>query len=550
MMGKSPLAKALVGKQVNLPPALKAKIKASPEPGSSPAKIIPLLAGKAAALIGKKLLAKGVAKAGAKAAAKAGTKAATKKASGKLMEKAGKKLIDNKDNIRSKMKSRMQGKGEEEKKAPAANISSSNPYASQNTVLQMKGKKPSPVKQEVDPKSVSGSYELSKRLSESRKNSTTEGKEGDMSSFANMFRSTSSAYNGATQTAKEEAKKTSSDKVSDTPPMKPIERALQERGAAMIKRGQVKGNQRAYDRAKRQGYDAEAVTGLTEGRGPKSGSGGKTSRSINRQITKSDKSADRVVKQGKRQEERTERVALRNAPKSPKAAKAAKVEKTAKVEQAAKVDEPLNKRQQKRADKKVEGYVKPLRKGQKRRQVKKTRKESIKATEQFEKATKQPSKTKLKVPSSVAKVPVAKRPALYDDGYKDESTKSKSNPVENAYTPTTKKQKNKTAKGESRIESKRIRKTKNKETGKRIKRGETDDSFSGAKMVDGKVQLNTKRQALKDEKEKRKNIGKPPTKMKTKTPNKMMKKAPSKMMKKAPAKMMKKAPAKMMKKKK
>ena len=479
MMGKSPLAKALVGKQVNLPPALKAKIKASPEPGSSPAKIIPLLAGKAAALIGKKLLAKGVAKAGAKAAAKAGTKAATKKASGKLMEKAGKKLIDNKDNIRSKMKSRMQGKGEEEKKAPAANISSSNPYANQNTVLQMKGKKPSPVKQEVDPKSVSGSYELSKRLSESRKNSTTEGKEGDMSSFANMFRSTSSAYNGATQTAKEEAKKTSSDKVSNTPAMKPIERAFQERIAEGIKRGQRKDAQRSFTKSEKKGFNAKFVSGVEEGKGPKLGSGEKTSRSINRQITKSEKSDDRVSKQGKRQEERTKRVALRNAPKVSKAKKADNVVK------ADNVDELLNKRQQRRADKKVEGYVKPLRKGQKRRQEK-----------------------------------------------RDQRDLDKKN------------------KGESRIESKRIRKTKNKETGKRIKRGETDDSFSGAKMVDGKVQLNTKRQALKDEKEKRKNIGKPPTKMKTKTPNKMMKKAPSKMMKKAPAKMMKKAPAKMMKKKK
>jgi len=271
MMGKSPLTKKLIGNQNRLPAELKAKIQASPEPGSSPAKIIPLLAGKAAALIGKKLLAKGVAKAATKAAAKAGTKAATKKASGKLMEKAGKSLIDNKDNIRSKMKSRMQNKDEEDKKTPTTSLSSSNPYANQNTALQMKGKKPSPAKKEKDPKSVSGSSgELSRRLSESRKNATTAGNVGDMSSFADMFRSTSGAYDGATKRAKEEAKKTSSDTGSDTPPMKPIEKALQKRGAAIIKRGQIKGNQRAYDRAKRRGYDAETVTGLTKGRDPKS----------------------------------------------------------------------------------------------------------------------------------------------------------------------------------------------------------------------------------------------------------------------------------------
>ena len=513
MMGKSPLAKALVGKQVNLPPALKAKIQASPEPGSSPAKIIPLLAGKAAALIGKKLLAKGVAKAATKAAAKAGTKAIAKKASGKLMEKAGKSLIDNKDNIRANVKSRMSKKGKEEEKVPtAANVSSSNPYANQNAPLQMKGKKSSPVKKEKDPKTISG-------ISEGFKAKRGEQGQQGMENFASMFRVPNSAYNNnnkvltATQKAKEAAANANSNTGSDTPPMKPIEKALQERGAAIIKRGQVKGNQRAYDRAKRQGYDAEAVTGLTEGRGPKSGSGGKTSRSINRQITKSEKSADRVVKQGKRQEERTKRVALRNAPKSPKVEKAPKVEKEKKV----KVDKPLNKRQQKRAAKKVEGYVKPVGKRKQKRINKK-------ATKQFEKSTDKSKKgglsnlKKSNVPSSIAKVPVAKQ--------------SKPNPVENAYTPPTEKQKNKTAKGESRKKSREIRKFKNEETGKRIKRGETNKSFFGGKMVDGKVQLNTKRQALKDEKEKRKNIGKSPAEMKTKTPYKMMKKAPAKMIKK------------------
>ena len=160
---------------------------------------------------------------------------------------------------------------------------------------------------------------------------------------------------------------------------------------------------------------------------------------------------------------------------------------------------------------------------------------------------------------------------------KQKSSKKFNPVVENGYTPPTEKQKNKTAKGESREKSRQIRKFKNEETGKRIKRGETNKKFFGGKMVDGKVQLNTKRQALKDEKEKRKNIGKtpvkktvgkfkvnkpptPPAKMKTKTPSKMMKKSPNKMMKKksptmmmkktAAPKMMKKAPAKMMKKKK
>ena len=466
MMGKSPLTKKLIGNQHRLPAELKAKIQASPEPGSSPAKIIPLLAGKAAALIGKKLLAKGVAKAGAKAAAKAGTKAATKKASGKLMEKSGKSLIDNEDNIRSKMKSKIQNKDEEDKKAPTTSLSSSNPYANQNTALQMKGKKPSPAKKESD---INFLGELKKEKPKSFLSKNREKNQSSAINFETMFGKKSLANHfinqntgfqqTATEKAKEEAKKTSSDTGSDTPPMKPIERAFQERGAAIIKRGQEKGAQRALDRSK--------------------GSSGGTSRSINRQITKSEKSANRVVKQGKRQEERTKRVALRNAPKSPKAKKADKVVK---------------------ADKAIPNPTKDQEKGQ----------------------------------GIIEKVTVEKT--------------SKPNSVENAYTPSTKKQKNKKAKSDSRIESKRIRKTKNKETGKRIKRGETDDSFSGGKMVDGKVQLNTKRQALKDEKEKRKNIGKSPAEMKTKTPNKMMKKAPNKMMKKAPSKMMKKAPAKMMKK--
>ena len=510
MMGKSPLAKALVGKQVNLPPALKAKIQASPEPGSSPAKIIPLLAGKAAALIGKKLLAKGVAKAATKAAAKAGTKAIAKKASGKLMEKAGKSLIDNKDNIRANVKSRMNSKSKEEEKVPtAANVSSSNPYANQNAPLQMKGKKSSPVKKEEDPSTKPNKRPFVFGSSDNYKPNFRVSKSNPFSSQNDVVSLT------ATQKAKDAAANANSNKVSDTPPMKPIEKALQERGAAIIKRGQVKGNQRAYDRAKRQGYDAEAVTGLTEGRGPKSGSGGKTSRSINRQITKSEKSADRVVKQGKRQEERTKRVALRNAPKSPKVEKAPKVEKEKKV----KVDKPLNKRQQKRAAKKVEGYVKPVGKRKQKRINKK-------ATKQFEKSTDKSKKgglsnlKKSNVPSSIAKVPVAKQ--------------SKPNPVENAYTPPTEKQKNKTAKGESRKKSREIRKFKNEETGKRIKRGESIGDGTRGISKDSKSyrEDQTKRQALKAEKEKRKNIGKSPAEMKTKTPYKMMKKAPAKMIKK------------------
>ena len=534
MMGKSPLAKALVGKQVNLPPELKAKIQASPEPGSSPAKIIPLLAGKAAALIGKKLLAKGVAKAATKAAAKAGTKAATKKASGKLMEKAGKSLIDNKDNIRANVKSRMSEKGKEEEKVPtAANVSSSNPYANQNTALQMKGKKSSPAKRfkpggpsnEEIADRLNNKKEPQSFLSENRAKNQKAADNfkinfgGDKSNYFSSQNAVVSV--SATQKAKDAAANANSNKVSDTPPMNPIEKALQERGAAIIKRGQVKGNQRAYDRAKRQGYDAEAVTGLTEGRGPKSGSGGKTSRSINRQITKSEKSDDRVVKQGKRQEERTKRVALRNAPKSPKVEKAPKAVEAPKVEKEDKVKKvkDLTKGQKRRAAKKVEGYVKPVGKRKQKRL-------NEKATKQFEKSTDKSKKgglsnlKKPNVPSSIAEVPVAKQ--------------SKPNPVENAYTPPTKKQKNKTAKGESRKKSREIRRLKNEETGKRTKRGESIGDGTRGISKDSKSyrEDQTKRQALKAEKEKRKNIGKSPAEMKTKTPYKMMKKAPAKMIKK------------------
>ena len=559
MMGKSPLAKALVGKQVNLPPALKAKIKASPEPGSSPAKIIPLLAGKAAALIGKKLLAKGVAKAGAKAAAKAGTKAATKKASGKLMEKAGKKLIDNKDNIRSKMKSRMQGKGEEEKKAPAANISSSNPYASQNTVLQMKGKKPSPVKQEVDPKSVSGSYELSKRLSESRKNSTTEGKEGDMSSFANMFRSTSSAYNGATQTAKDAAANTKSNKESDTPPMKPIERSIQKGGSEIIDRGVRK---LRIKKSTKAGSKFDKLTG--KGKNPLSSSGKKLTREqyiseimggsskpssaseSSKKTTgdnflnnlKSTSKPPKIKGAGKKAIEGVSLGTSTSKQKSNKKVLSTKVvkkepkpleTKSFNVDKALKskgkdikksnkvIQKGLNKSEKERV-KKGNKEIKGVKK-----EIKGVRKERKKATKQFEKSTDKSKKgglsnlKKNNVPSSVAKVPVAKRPALYDDGYKDESTRSKS---------TVKREVKKVKKNTSR--------------GERGSTTLTAESIKAGKPVTVKERL----------KELRKEKRNSPANMMKKSPNKMMKKAPSKMMKKAPAKMMKKAPAKMMKKKK
>ena len=159
-----------------------------------------------------------------------------------------------------------------------------------------------------------------------------------------------------------------------------------------------------------------------------------------------------------------------------------------------------------------------------KKEIKGVRKERKKTTKQFEKSTDKSKKgglsnlKKNNVPSSVAKVPVAKRPALYDDGYKDESPRSKS---------TVKREVKKVKEGTSR--------------GKRRSTTLTAESIKAGKPV-------TVRERLKElRKEKRGS----PTKMKTKTPSKMMKKAPSKMMKKAAApKMMKKAPAKMMKKKK
>ena len=159
-----------------------------------------------------------------------------------------------------------------------------------------------------------------------------------------------------------------------------------------------------------------------------------------------------------------------------------------------------------------------------KKEIKGVRKERKKATKQFEKSTDKSKKGGLSnlkkpdVPSSIAKVPVAKRPALYDDGYKDESPRSKS---------TVKKEVKKVKEGTSR--------------GERKSTTLTAESIKAGKPV-------TVRERLKELRKEKRNS---PTKMKTKTPNKMMKKAPSKMMKKAAApKMMKKAPAKMMKKKK
>jgi hypothetical protein len=161
--------------------------------------------------------------------------------------------------------------------------------------------------------------------------------------------------------------------------------------------------------------------------------------------------------------------------------------------------------------------------GQVRREVRRARRETTKEKKQGNKeldrvSSLTSSKTnknvvkdskKPNVPSSIAKVPVAKRPALYDDGYKDESPRTKSS---------------------IKQEIKTI-----KETGTRKKR---------------KKNLNTKRsinqesgQSLTDQdliKKLRKEKRKSPAEMKTKTQNKMMKKAPSKMKKKSPAKNYKK----------
>ena len=556
MMGKSPLAKALVGKQVNLPPALKAKIKASPEPGSSPAKIIPLLAGKAAALIGKKLLAKGVAKAATKAAAKAGTKAATKKASGKLMEKAGKKLIDNKDNIRSKMKSRMQGKGEEEKKAPAANVSSSNPYANQNTALQMKGKKPSPAKKEKEePKSF-----LSTNREKNQSSATNFESMFGRKSLANPFENQNKVFEQtATQKAKDAAANTKSNKESDTPPMKPIERSIQKGGSEIIDRGVRK---LRIKKSTKAGSKFDKLTG--KGKNPLSSSGKKLTREqyiseimgvsskpssaseSSKKTTgdnflnnlKSTSKPPKIKGAGKKAIEGVSLGISTSKQKSNKKVLSTKVvkkepklleTKSFDVDKALKskgkdikksnkvIQKGLNKSEKERV-KKGKKEIKGVKK-----EIKGVRKERKKATKKFEKSTDKSKKGGLSnlkkpdVPSSIAKVPVAKRPAFYDDGYKDESTRSKS---------TVKREVKKVKKNTSR--------------GERGSTTLTAESIKAGKPVTVKERL----------KELRKEKRNSPANMMKKSPNKMMKKAPSKMMKKAPAKMMKKAPAKMMKKKK
>ena len=117
---------------------------------------------------------------------------------------------------------------------------------------------------------------------------------------------------------------------------------------------------------------------------------------------------------------------------------------------------------------------------------------------------------------------------------KQKSSKKFNPVVENGYTPPTEKQKNKTDKGESRKKSREIRKLKNEKTGKRIKRGESIGDGTRGISKDSKSyrEDQTKSQALKAEKQKRKNIGKSPAEMKTKTPSKMKKKSPAKNYKK------------------
>lgn len=143
MMGKSPLAKALVGKQKNLPEALKAEIKASPAKkmsknstfstkDSSPFKILPiaakLLAKKAAAKIGAKVAAKGAAKLGSgklggKMGFKAGDVAGNKKKLGKGLKALGSSKKEEQETEETSSKIQVLGSG-----------------------LLMKGKKSSPYK--------------------------------------------------------------------------------------------------------------------------------------------------------------------------------------------------------------------------------------------------------------------------------------------------------------------------------------------------------------------------------------------------------------------
>ena len=143
MMGKSPLAKALVGKQKNLPEALKAEIKASPAKkmsknstfstkDSSPFKILPiaakLLAKKAAAKIGAKVAAKGAAKLGSgklggKMGFKAGDVAGNKKKLGKGLKALGSSKKEEQETEETSGKVQVLGSG-----------------------LLMKGKKSSPYK--------------------------------------------------------------------------------------------------------------------------------------------------------------------------------------------------------------------------------------------------------------------------------------------------------------------------------------------------------------------------------------------------------------------
>ena len=201
MMGKSPMSRKITGSTQ------------AAKPGSSPAKIIPLLAGKAAALIGKKLLAKGAAKAAGKIAAKkAGTKLATK-GGGKLMQKAGKNLLENQENITNVMRSKQQSQNEEEQPKMKTGATG-NPFAG---ALKMKK---SPIK-------VSSPYGGDKGGYTPPETKETEEEDDDAKKAMEL----AAKYN---------------EKTTEGPTIK---KALQKRGAAVVERGQKKGAQKAAARA-------------------------------------------------------------------------------------------------------------------------------------------------------------------------------------------------------------------------------------------------------------------------------------------------------------
>ena len=473
MMGKSPLAKALVGKQKNLPEGLKAEIKASPAKkmsknstfstkDSSPFKILPiaakLLAKKAAAKIGAKVAAKGAAKGAAKLGGKMGFKAGdvagNKKKLGKGLKALGSSKKEEQETEETSSKIQVLGSG-----------------------LLMKGKKSSPYKMKGKNKKSPLKEVTQKDFDDmsfsDQADYLNNNKDSDISkSISSDIGAYNVENNKVVNSASTSSSTSSSDKSKETKKGKTPNDALANRLVSSIERGGRKSKVRKSTRtakkasrqeAKQTGNPKAKVSKL--GIDPRTGNAFKTAKAKSDYIdnrssdnsksntstssTKNNKDLKEVNAKNRADDDnkfnaniksdvdRNLALAAQESNKKPQSPGVVKKQSKPLETKSFNVDKALNSKG-KEIKKSNKSIQKELGKSEKERvsggkkEIKSLKKQRKKATKQFEKSTDKSKKgglsnlKKSNVPSSIAKVPVAKRPKLYDDGYEGESKRSRS----------------------------------------------------------------------------------------------------------------------------